>query len=110
MAQKFIITDGGEFRLGDVKLHRELLDSWEDCWGGGFWSFDPVNVRLMLDGASYDFGAPQWGRLIREGMTLSVPQAYRGVPIDYTRDDGTIMHVSRVLDIEYYAPEEEDPA
>ena len=56
MAWKFVITSKGYLRMGDVKLHRDLL--WPDDWclGGGFYRFDYVNKRVILDRESYDYG------------------------------------------------------
>lgn len=49
MAWKFVITNKGYLRMGDVKLHRDLL--WPDDWclGGGFCRFDYVNKQVVLD-------------------------------------------------------------
>jgi len=100
MEQKFVVTAFGELRMGTVRMHRDLLDGWEDCIGGGFWAVDNISRRLLLDGASYDFGPPVWGRLLREGITLKVPSEFIGWKIIYTRDDGSLVHVSEILDIE----------
>ena len=34
MAQKFIITQAGYFRLGDVSMHKDLLLTGDECIGG----------------------------------------------------------------------------
>ena len=48
MAWKFVITSKGYLRMGDVKLHRDLL--WPDDWclGGGFYRFDYVNKQVLI--------------------------------------------------------------
>lgn len=83
MAQKFIITQSGHFRLGDVRLHKHLLQKDDVCYGGGFYQFDYTSGRLLLDGASYDYGRPRWERLMDTGITLKIPEAYRGLQIVY---------------------------
>lgn len=83
MAQKFIITQAGYFRLGDVSMHKDLLLSGDECIGGGLYQFDYVNACLLLDGRSYDFGAPRWHFLEEDGISLKVPAAYRGLRIKY---------------------------
>ena len=41
MYQKFIITDDGELRFGNVYHHRNLLRWDESChYGGGLWRID----------------------------------------------------------------------
>lgn len=81
--QKFIITSNGLFKYGDVRLHKNLLESDEYCIGGGFYEFDFVSSRLLLSGSSYDFGSPQWSRL----KILKVPIAFRGLTIEYEGED-----------------------
>lgn len=81
--QKFIITSDGLFKYGDVRLHKNLLDSDEHCIGGGFYEFDFVSSRLLLSGSSYDFGIPRWERL----EILKVPSAFRGLTIEYEGED-----------------------
>lgn len=103
MAQKFILTDRGDFRLGDVGLHKELLGAFDECYGGGFYEFDYTNSRILLYGASYDFGLPQWDRLQSEGATIRIPSAYRGMSIIYTPDDQGLpeIEVTRQFKIRY---------
>lgn len=83
MAQKFIITQQGYFRLGDVKLHKHLLELEDTCYGGGFWQIDYLSNRLLLEGASYDYGKPKWELLINQKKTLKIPLAYQGMQIIY---------------------------
>ncbi len=103
MAQKFILTSHGFIRMGDVGLHRELLLPSDVCLGGGFYHLDYVASRLVLDGASYDYGRPQWGAL-PPGSTLNVPIGYKGLGIVYEAG----YHHKETLDlaqeyvIEYY--------
>lgn len=79
---KFILTDSGEFRMGIVDMHRDLLHEGEDCYGGGFYEFDYTRGRLLLSGRSYDYGRPLWN-LFDE---IRLPEAYAGLTIIYSPD------------------------
>ena len=81
---KFIITMDGYFRLGMVNQHKHLLKPGDQCIGGGYYHFDFVSNRILLDRESYDFGRPKWHLL----ETLKVPSTYRGMRIVYSYDDG----------------------
>ena len=60
MYQKFIITQDGELRFGNVYLHRDLLRHGEECtYGGGLWKIDHTRSAILLYGRSFDFGAPE---------------------------------------------------
>ena len=97
---KFIITMDGFLRLGMVNQHKDLLKPGDQCIGGGYYHFDFISNRLILDRKSYDFGKPKWHLL----DVLKIPSAYRGLRIIYLYDDG--FHddfcVNDELDIEYY--------
>lgn len=80
---KFILTDSGHLRLGEVALHRDLLQYGEQCMGGGFYHFDYVGNRLVLDRESYDYGPPKW-HLFDE---IHVEALYRGMDIVYQSGD-----------------------
>lgn len=97
---KFIITIDGVLRLGMVNQHKNLLKPGDLCIGGGYYSFDFVSNRIILDRSSYDFGKPKWHLL----DTLMVPSVYRGLRIVYISDDGYLgdFDVSEELKIEYY--------
>ena len=97
---KFIITMDGVFRLGMVNQHKHLLKPGDQCIGGGYYQFDFVSNRLLLDRASYDFGRPRWHLL----DTLKVPSTYRGLLIIYTYDDGSQddFDATKELKVEYY--------
>ena len=97
---KFIITMDGVFRLGMVEQHKDLLQPGDQCIGGGYYAFDFVSNRIILDRESYDFGRPKWHLL----DTLKVPLTYRGLRIVYKYDDGfhEDFNVSEQLQIEYY--------
>lgn len=97
---KFIITIDGVLRLGMVNQHKDLLKLGDQCIGGGYYSFDFVSNRIILDRSSYDFGKPKWHLL----DTLMVPSVYRGLRIVYISDDGYLgdFDVSEELKIEYY--------
>ena len=76
---KFIITIDGVFRLGQVNQHKHLLKPGDQCIGGGYYHFDFVSNRIILDRESYDFGRPKWHLL----EMLKVPSTYRGMRIVY---------------------------
>ena len=59
----------GYFRLGMVNQHKHLLKPGDQCIGGGYYHFDFVSNRILLDRESYDFGRPKWHLL----ETLKVP-------------------------------------
>ena len=49
MYQKFIITDDGVLKFGNVYLHRELLEVGEECvYGGGLWKVDESRNAILL--------------------------------------------------------------
>ena len=48
----------GYFRLGMVNQHKHLLKPGDQCIGGGYYHFDFVSNRILLDRESYDFGRP----------------------------------------------------
>lgn len=77
--QKFIITNMGVFRFGDVNLHKELLLPGEECIGGGMYEFDYVNKRMLLYGKSYDFGRVKWSWV----DTLILPDSLNGLTLEY---------------------------
>ena len=81
---KFIICIDGTFRLGMVNQHKNLLKLGDQCIGGGYYHFDFVSNRIILDRESYDFGKPKWHLL----EVLKVPSTYRGMRIVYKYDDG----------------------
>ena len=59
MYQKFIITDNGELRFGNVYHHRNLLRWDEACpYGGGLWRIDEERGVVVLYGRSFEFGTP----------------------------------------------------
>lgn len=104
MAQKFIVTAQGYFRLGDVRLHKHLLEPGDVCYGGGFYQFDHIQNRLLLDGASYDYGRPLWDRLVHPDISLKVPEIYRGMQIVYHPEDqfADDWVVTNEMNVEYY--------
>ena len=95
---KFILTNGGHLRLGEVTLHRELLMPHEQCWGGGYYEYDYASNVLILSGKSFDYGGPRWDRI---GVLL-VPEAYRGITIVYRDQWNEEMSVSDSFTIKYY--------
>lgn len=97
---KFIITMDGMFRLGMVNQHKHLLMPGDQCIGGGYYFFDFISNRIILDRESYDYGRPRWHLL----EILKVPSVYKGLQIIYKYDDGfhDDFNVSENLVIEYY--------
>ena len=94
---KFIITMDGYLRLGMVNQHKDLLKFGDQCIGGGYYTFDFVSNRIILDRSSYDFGKPKWHLL----ESLKIPSSYRGLQLIYKYDDG--FHDDfNVIQIEYY--------
>ena len=66
MYQKFIITDEGVLKFGNVYLHRDLLERGERCtYGGGLWKRDDSRGAILLYGRSFDFGTPDFGHVRR---------------------------------------------
>ena len=64
MYQKFIITDEGELRFGNVYHHRNLLRWDESCsYGGGLWRGDEEREAVILYGRSFEFGTTEFGGL-----------------------------------------------
>ena len=80
---QFIITMDGHLRIGMVNQHKDLLKPGDQCIGGGYYHFDFISNRILLDRASYDFGKPKWHLL----EVLKVPSTYRGMRIIYQYDD-----------------------
>jgi hypothetical protein len=61
MYQKFIITDDGVLKFGNVYHHRNLLRWGEECrYGGGLWRIDETRGIVILYGRSFEFGAPSF--------------------------------------------------
>ena len=91
---------GVKVNLGMVNQHKHLLKPGDQCIGGGYYHFDFVSNRIILDRESYDFGRPKWHLL----EVLKVPSTYRGMRIVYKYDDGfhDDFNVSEELPIEYY--------
>ncbi|MGM9868983.1 MAG: hypothetical protein ACI30R_05100 [Sodaliphilus sp.] len=79
MARKFIITSRGDLRMGDVRMHRDLLHPGDVCLGGGYYAFDYVSNRVVLDRESYDYGAPQWSKLVASKIRLRISKLYQGL-------------------------------
>ena len=90
----------GHLRMGMVNQHKDLLKPGDQCIGGGYYTFDYVSNRIILDRSSYDFGRPRWHLI----DTLKVPSIYKLLRLVYVFDDG--FHddfiVSEELQIEYY--------
>ena len=64
MYQKFVITDEGELKFGNVYHHRDLLRWNESCsYGGGLWRLDEERGAVVLYGRSFEFGVPSFENL-----------------------------------------------
>jgi hypothetical protein len=102
MEQKFIITIEGYLRLGTVRMHKDLLHDEDVCIGGGYYQFDYIANKLILDRESYDYGRPQWTMI--EGP-LKVPEEYQGMTIEYHYDnrDEDKLNVSERFKVTYYS-------
>ena len=77
---KFILTKNGILRLGKVQRHCELLKAGETCIGGGFYELDYLQHRLLLSGASSQYGEPRWG----ETEQIRLSAYYQGLDVLYT--------------------------
>lgn len=80
---KFIVTKDGKLRIGTVKRHCELLKAGETCIGGGYYELDYISHKLLLSGASSEYGEPVWENI----ECLKVPPFYKGLEIIYTSWD-----------------------
>ena len=80
---KFILTKDGTLRLGMVKRHLELLKAGESCIGGGYYEVDALSHRLLLSGASSEYGEPSWDKV----DCIKVSAYYQGLEISYTSWD-----------------------
>lgn len=82
--KKFIITKDGAMIFGDVEYHKDLLPKGDcECCGGGFWTIDNQRGIILLYGASFDFGSPDFGAL-RHINKAQFP-VNSGYPIFYKR-------------------------
>lgn len=95
---KFIITSRGYLRMGVVRRHCELIIGTEQCYGGGYFTIDYVSNRLLLSGASSDFGAPRWDRI----TCIKIPDTYELFNIEYSQYGEDGIDISTIMEIEYY--------
>ncbi|MBP5498239.1 MAG: hypothetical protein J6X81_02570 [Muribaculaceae bacterium] len=95
--QKFILTSHGDLRLGLVNMHKDLLLPGEYCLGGGFYQFDYVAMRIILDRESMDYGRPRWSRV----ETLYVGREYEGMSLVYKPSSTEEVALSDILTIKY---------
>lgn len=77
---KFILTKDGTLRLGMVKRHLELLKAGESCIGGGYYKIDTLSHRLLLNGASSEYGEPKWEKV----DCIKISAYYQGLEISYS--------------------------
>lgn len=95
---KFILTKDGTLRLGMVKRHLELLRAGEICIGGGYYEIDTLSHRLLLSGASSEYGEPSWEKV----GSLKLSALYQGLEIIYTswdrwKDEVTISSIMEII-------------
>lgn len=69
--------------MGMVSRHYLLLKPGEVCCGGGFYELDHITHRLLLSGASSEYGEPVWENIGR----LAVSAYYSGLEIVYSSWD-----------------------
>lgn len=66
MYKKFVITQNGVLKFGNVYQHIDLLDWGEECpHGGGLWKKDEGRRAILLYGRSFAFGAPDFNQVKR---------------------------------------------
>lgn len=100
MEPKFILTLDGHLRIGNVQMHKDLLLPNDTCIGGGFWEVDPISMKLLLSGKSYDYGKPKWNFVTGK---LYVPKDYAGLQIEYDGDSFVdYMNLSSAFEVAYY--------
>lgn len=81
-------------------MHKDLLLPNDTCIGGGFWEEDPISMKLLLSGKSYDYGKPKWNFVTDK---LHVPKDYEGLRIEYNGDSFVdYVNVSEQFEISYY--------
>lgn len=62
--RKFIVTQDGELRFGDVHLHKDLLPYADtECYGGGMWAINAGGMSIDLYGSSFDFGKADFSKV-----------------------------------------------
>ena len=93
---KFIITQDGHLRLGMVKLHKHLMERGDVCLGGGYWQVNHYARQVELNGASSDYGRPQWHRIDR----VILPCDYEGYTFTW-RINGKQHPLTEMLPVEY---------
>ncbi len=100
MEPKFILTLDGHLRIGSVQMHKDLLLPNDTCIGGGFWEVDPISMKLLLSGKSYDYGKPKFNFVTGK---LYVPKDYEGLRIEYNSDSLVdSLNVSEQFEISYF--------
>lgn len=100
MEPKFILTLDGHLRIGSVQMHKDLLLPNDTCIGGGFWEIDPISMKLLLFGKSYDYGKPNWNFVTGK---LYVSKDFEGLRIEYNGDSFVdYVNVSEQFEISYY--------
>ena len=65
-----------------------------------FGEVDPISMKLLLSGKSYDYGKPKWNFVTGK---LYVPKDYEGLRIEYNGDSFVdYVNVSEQFEISYY--------
>ena len=81
-----------------VKRHLELPRAGEICIGGGYYEIDTLSHRLLLSGASSEYGEPSWEKV----GNLKLSALYQGLEIIYTswdrwKDEVTISSIMEII-------------
>lgn len=65
-----------------------------------FGEVDPISMKLLLSGKSYDYGKPKWNFVTGK---LYVPKDYEGLRIEYNGDSFVdYVKVSEQFEISYF--------
>ena len=61
---------------------------------------DPISMKLLLSGKSYDYGKPKWNFVTGK---LYVPKDYAGLQIEYDGDSFVdYVNLSSAFEVAYY--------
>lgn len=65
-----------------------------------FGEVDPISMKILLSGKSYDYGKPKWNFVTGK---LYVPKDYEGLRIEYNGDSFVdYVKVSEQFEISYF--------
>lgn len=89
MAKKFIVR-GEDFIMGNVELHRDLVEKPDGIEGGGFWELDRHKKIMYLYSKSYDFGSIKKERIVEAFKTSYISGGLTGYKVYYHASDDII--------------------